>query len=141
MGAANGIFNVPRVAGREIRTLRFRFFPNGTSTTPMTKAAATLREYGNVISDVTRTGTAGTYLVTTTMYGKKVFGGKVLVQHVTAADLQGQLGVISNEGSATLPLTFTVRVLAGATPTDITANADSSVFVDLDIEELPNNGS
>lgn len=135
MPAPNGVFNLDRVGGREMRTLRFRFFPNGTSTTPMTKAAGTLYDYGGCITDVTRTGTAGTYLVTTTLKGFRVVGGKPNVQHVTAADLQGQFGTISNEGSVSSPLTFTVRVLAGATPTDITANANSSVLVELNVEE------
>lgn len=136
MPAPNGIFNVARVGGREIRTLRFRFFPNGTSTTAMTKAAGTLYDYGGCIDSVTRNGVAGTFTVATNFKGYRVVGGKVTVQLAAAnTDLTGQLGSVSNEGSVTSPLSFVVRLLAGATATDMSANTNNSVLVDLDVEE------
>lgn len=136
MPAPNAVFNQPFVGGREMRTLRFRFFPNGTSTTAMTKAAGTLYDYGGCITDVTRSAVAGAFTVNTTFKGYRVVGGKVCVQLAAAnTDLQGQLGTISNEGSVTSPLSFTVRLLTGATATDMSSNTNNSVLVDLDIEE------
>jgi len=136
MPAPNGIFNLPRVGGREIRTLRFRFFPNGTNTTAMTTASGRLYDYGGCITDVTRSGVAGSFTVNTTFKGYRVTGGKVTVQLSAAnTDLCGQLGAISNEGSVTTPLSFVVRLLAGATATDMSANTNNSVLVDLDVEE------
>jgi hypothetical protein len=136
MPAPNGIFNKPFVGGRAIRTLRFRFFPNGTNTTAMTKAAGTLYDYGGCITDVTRSSVAGSFTVNTTFTGYRVVGGKVQVQLSAAnTSLTGQLGDISNQGSVTTPLSFVVRLLAGATATDMSSNTNNSVLVDLDIEE------
>lgn len=136
MPAPNAVFNLDRVGGREMRTLRFRFFPNGTSTTAMTKAAGTLYDYGGAITDVTRSGTAGAFTVNTTLMGYRVVGGKVSIQLAAAnTDLHGQLGSISNEGSVTAPISFTVRLLAGATATDMSSNTNNSVLVELNVEE------
>lgn len=101
-----------------------RFFPNGTSTTAMTVAAGTL--VGKGIVSVTRTSTAGTYTVVLDDTYYKVVAFDAHVQHTTAVDLKAQLGDISNVGTGTA-VSFTVRVVAVATPTDITANANSSV--------------
>ncbi len=100
------------------------FYPNGNSTTPMTVAAGTLK--GKGITSVTRTGTAGTYTVVLDDTYYKLIAHNVSVQHTTAVDLKAQLGDISNVGTSTV-VSFVVRVLAVATPTDITANANSSV--------------
>lgn len=101
-----------------------RFFPNGTSTTPMTVAAGTL--VGKGIASVTRTSNAGEFTVVLEEAYYKVVAFDAVVQHTTAADLQPQFGAFSNVGTGT-PVSFTLRVLAGSSGTDITANADSSV--------------
>lgn len=101
-----------------------RFFPNGTSTTAMTVSAGTL--VGKGIANVTRTASAGVFTVTLDDTYVKVVAFDACVQHTTAADLQTQFGAFSNVGTGT-NVSFTLRVLAGATGTDITANADSSV--------------
>jgi 23S rRNA U2552 (ribose-2'-O)-methylase RlmE/FtsJ len=116
--------NRAKCAGPNTITSWFKFFPNGTST-----AALTVQGDTGQVASVIRTGTAGTFTVTMNDAYRRVIIRPV-VQHVTAADLVAQLGVISNQGTST-PLSFVVRVLAGATPTDITANADSAVHIEF----------
>lgn len=100
-----------------------RFFPNGTST-------AALTFVGKGIESVIRTASAGVFTVTLLDSYAQLISATADVQHVTAADLEPQFGAFANLGTST-PVTFTLRVLAGATGTDITANADSSVFFQL----------
>ncbi len=102
--------------GPNIKLIGGRFFPAGTST-----AAPTCQTDGGVVS-VIRTGTAGTFTITLQDVYARLIGWKLSVQHTTAADLVAQLGDVSLTAK-----TFVVRVNAGATPTDITANANSSV--------------
>jgi hypothetical protein len=111
-----------------LKQLQFRFFPQGTSTTAFTVANGNLVTDGGVAS-VQRTSNAGEFTVTLDDSYLKVLAIKAQVQHTTAVDLVPQLGNISNLGSAS-PVTFIVRLLAGATGTDMTANANSSVFVE-----------
>lgn len=114
------------------RYITGRFFPNGTSTTPMTVAAGTL--VGKGIANVTRTASAGVFTVTLEDTYFKLVGFDACVQHTTAADLNAQFGAFSNVGTGT-PVSFTLRVLAGATGTDITQNADSSVSFEVRFED------
>lgn len=96
----------------------------------MTVASGRLVTDGGVAS-VTRDGsTAGTYLVTLSAPYLRVLTMRASVRHTTAADLVAQFGDFTM-GSGTTPTSFTIRVLAGATPTDITANANSSVSFEV----------
>ncbi len=119
--------------GPRIKRIGATFFPNGTSTTAMTVAAGTLVTDGGV-ANVTRTATAGTYLVTLDDHYLRVINKNCSVQHTTAADLKAQFGDFTM-GSGTTPTSFTIRVVAVATPTDITANANSSVSFDIDFSD------
>lgn len=114
--------NRAKCAGPNTITSWFKFFPNGTST-----AALTVEGDKGQVASVVRTATAGTFTVTMNDAYRRVVIVPV-VQHVTAADLVAQVGVISNQATSTA-LSFTIRVLAGATPTDITADANSCVMV------------
>ncbi len=100
-----------------------RFFPNGTSTSPLTFV-------GKGVASVVRTGSAGVFTVTLSEEYAQLISATATVQHTTAADLVAQFGAFSNVGTSS-PVSFTLRVLAGATGTDITANADSSVFFQI----------
>lgn len=96
-----------------------RFFPNGTDNNPLTFT-------GKGVASVVRNATAGVFIITLLDSYAQVTSFTADVQHVTAADLETQFGAFSNVGTST-PVSFVLRVLAGATPTDITGNADSSV--------------
>ena len=114
--------NRAKCVGPNTQCAWFKFFPNGTSTAALTIVGDTAQ-----VASVIRTGTAGTFTVTMNDAYRRVVIVPV-VQHVTAADLVAQVGAITNQGGAS-PLSFVIRVLAGATPTDITADANSSVMV------------
>lgn len=116
--------NRAKCSGPNTITSWFKFFPNGTST-----AALTVQGDTGQVASVIRTGTAGTFTVTMNDAYRRVMV-RAQVQHVTAADLVAQVGSFTNEGGAS-PFSFVVRVLAGATPTDITANANSAVHVEF----------
>lgn len=110
--------------GPGIKLIGGRFFPNGTST-----SALTCYTDGGVVS-VIRTGTAGTYTITLSDKYARLIGFRANVQHTTAADLQPQLGDVDLTAK-----TIVVRVLAGATPTDIAANANSSVSFEFTFQD------
>ncbi len=114
--------------GPNIVEVSGRFFPNGTATT-----ALAVNTDGGVAS-VIRSGTAGTFTITFDDPYYSLIGCRLQVQHTTAADLVPQLGDVSNLGTSTA-CTAVVRVLAGATPTDITANANSSVFFSFTFQD------
>jgi hypothetical protein len=121
--------------GVQRKTLVFRFFPQGTSQTPLTTAAGTLRDPGGVVANVTRTSTAGKFLVTMVDPYYRVIDVRPSVQlNGDTTDLTAQWGAVTNEGTA-LPLQFVVRLLAGATNTDMAANANNSVSVTLEVED------
>lgn len=117
----------PKVFGPEIKDYQCRFFPNGTSTTALTEAAGTLVTDGG-FSNVTRTSNAGEFTVTMNEPNLTVLNIQGQVQHTTAVDLKVQIGDITQTSTG---LSFIVRVLAVATGTDITANANSSVFIQM----------
>lgn len=119
--------------GPKVKRIGFTFFPQTASTTPLTTANGFLVTDGGV-ANVTRTATAGTFLVTLDDHYVRVINRSASIQHTTAADLAVQFGDFTM-GSGTTPTSFTVRVVAGATPTDITANANSSVSVSLDLSD------
>lgn len=128
---ANRIWKDVKTARHGVRKVMCRFFPNGTST-----AALTTR--GSGVSGVVRTGAAGVFTVTLEdpWPSAALIGAQATVQHTTAVDLVAQLGDFT-AGTAAANATITVRLNAGATPTDMTANANSSVSVELAFQNNP----
>lgn len=117
------------------RVLVFRFYPQGNSTTPLTAAAGTLRDPGGAVANVTRTATAGKFTVTMNDPYYRVIAISPNVQlSADTTDLTAQAGDVSNEATAT-PLSFVIRLLTGTTNTDMAANANNSVMVELEVEE------
>lgn len=106
--------------GPKLRVVAGCFFPNGTST-----SALTVKTDGGVAS-VIRTGNAGEFTITFQDAYYDLNCVRLAMQHPTAADLVPQLGAVSNLGTSTA-CTAIVRVLAGATGTDVTANANAAV--------------
>ncbi len=113
----------PKVVGPEIKDLHFTFFPQGNSTTPLTVAAGTLLNDGGV-SSVTRTGTAGTFTIQLADRYLQVMARLATIQMSAATDLTPQFGDYDATNG-----TLVFRAIAGATPTDIAANANNSVSV------------
>lgn len=121
--------------GVQRKTIVFRFFPQGTSQTPLTTAAGTLRDPGGLVANVTRTATAGKFTVTMNDPYYRVINITPTVQLAgDTTDLTAQWGTISNEGTSS-PLQFVVRLLTGAANTDMSANANNSVGVTLEVED------
>lgn len=123
------IANPLRTNGVERLSLSFTFYPNGTSTSPLTIKQG----HDNFVASVIRTATAGTFTVTLSKAFSVVLAKHATVQSTTAADLYAQVGDVANEGTST-PLTVVVRLLTGATPTDLAANANNSVSVTLELD-------
>lgn len=137
-GPDQGI-NVIRGNGRERRKVTFRFFPNGTSTTAMTKDAGTLIDPGDAVQDVTRSATAGVFTATLRKTYGQFLGGRVAVQlAANNVDLHGQIGQVSNLGvsNSTDPTSVIVRLMTATTATDMSSNTNNSVMVELDFEDL-----
>ncbi len=127
--------NPLRTNGIDRRAYSFRFFPQGTSNTPLTKAAGTVIDPGGCVASVTRQAVAGRFLVTMTDPAYQVAGVQATTQLAgNTTDLYAQVGTISNQGTST-PITFIVRLLTGATETDMSADANNSVSVTLETEE------
>jgi len=123
-----------RTGGVKPRTLRFRFYPQGTSTTALTTVAGTLRDPGGLVANVTRTATAGVFTINLADPAYRIVGGQATVQVVANnVDLFAQFGTIT-EGSAA-NATAVVRLMTGTTATDLSANANHSVLVTIDIED------
>ena len=139
-----GTTNLCRVNGRERRKVTFRFFPNGTSTTAMTGAANTLIDPGGFVQDVTRTATAGVFTVTFRQIFYQCCGFRVQAQlSANNVDLVAQVGNLSNLGkdAATSNTTAVVRLMTGATATDMASNTNNSVACEFDFEMLPGGGN
>lgn len=128
---ANRIWNDVKTPRHGVRKVICRFFPNGTST-----SALTVR--GSGVASVVRTGSAGVFEVTLEDAWPEtaLINAQATVQHTTAADLVAQCGDFT-AGTASAAAKIVVRVNAGATPTDITANANSSVSVELTFQNNP----
>lgn len=120
-------FTVKRF-GPKLKVVKGRFFPNGTST-----AALTVKTDGGVVS-VIRTSNAGEFTITLADAYYDLNAYKLSLQHPTAANLMAQLGAVSNLGTAT-PTTIIVRTQAGATGTDITADANASVAFEFEFND------
>ena len=123
-----------KVGGVKPRSLRFRFYPQGTSTTPLTSVAGTLRDPGGFIDNVTRTGTAGVFTVTLRDPAFRIVGGSGVAQVVANnVGMNVEFGTMT-EGSAS-PATAVVRLMVATTATDLAANTNHSVLCTLDIED------
>jgi hypothetical protein len=104
--------------------LNIRFFPAGTGN-PTTTA----QDIKGVAS-IVRNGTAGEWLITLQDSYKRLLSAQATIQMASATDLVPQFAAIANVGT-TSPVTLLLRANAGATPTDIAANANNSVSVTL----------
>lgn len=121
--------NPLRTNGVERINLSFSFYPNGTSTSPLTIKQG----HDNLVTSVIRTGTAGVFTVTLSKPYSVVLGKQATVQLATAADMVAQFGAITNENTST-PLTVVVRTMVAATSTDIAADPNNSVAVTLELD-------
>lgn len=129
-----------KTGGTKRRSLSFRFYPNGTSTTPMTTVAGTLRDPGGVVANVTRTATAGVFTCTMRDPAWRVVAIQATAQiSANNVDLLPQVGDISNEGTASA-LAFNVRLMTGSTATDMSSNTNNSVMVTLEVEDSASGG-
>lgn len=123
-----------KTGGVKPRSLRFRFYPQGTSTTPFTSVAGTLRDPGGFVDNVTRTATAGVFTITLRDPAYRIVGGQATVQAVANnVDMYAQFGTMT-EGTAS-PATALVRLMTGSTATDLSANTNHSVLVNLEVED------
>lgn len=123
--ASRIIQNIVKRFGPKIKEVEFTFFPQGASTTPLTRANGFLKTDGGVTS-VTRTGTAGTFTVQFDDSYRDVIGHQGTVRLNAAADLKVAFGAFSNLNTSS-DVTCTVYLLAVATPTDLAANANNAV--------------
>lgn len=108
---------------RKPRQLLIRFFPD-TANPPTFPAAA-----AKGVATIARSA-QGVFLITLQNSYKTLLFADAKVQLSTAADLVAQIGDVSNLGTIT-PVTVVVRLNAVATPTDMAANANNSVLVNL----------
>ncbi len=115
--------NRAKCQGPNTLNIQFKFFPAGNSGT----TALTVAGDRKMVSSVVRNGSAGEYLVTMADSFRNVMIF-AQVQMAAATDLKAQIATISNENTST-PLTFIVRALAVATPTEIAANANNCIHV------------
>jgi hypothetical protein len=127
--------------GKDVEVIDLRFWPNNTSTTTLTRVSATadataggFMDAGGVAS-VTRTSNAGEFTVVLEKGYQRVLSATATVQKDTAADLVAQVGTFTNEGTPASAFTFLVRLLAGATGTDLAADVDNSVSVHLVLQQ------
>lgn len=116
--------------GVQRKTIVFRFFPNGSST-----SALTLRDPDGFVASVIRSATAGKFTVTMRDAYYRVINITPTVQLAgDTTDLTAQWGTVSNEGTSTA-LSFVVRLLAGATNTDMASDPNNSVGITLEVED------
>ena len=112
-----------KVHGKERKTVQCVFYPQATSD----PTVSAWQSRG--VASVTRTA-QGTFLITLSHAYKRLVSYKAAVQHTTVANLIPQFGDISNVGTNT-PVTVVVRLVAVATATDMAANDNNSVSVEL----------
>lgn len=128
---ANRIWKNVETPRHGVRKVMCRFFPDGTSTSPLSFS-------GSGVKSVVRTGSAGVFTVTFEDKWKtsQLVGFSPGVQHTTAVDLVAQLGDFT-DGSSSVDASVVVRLNAGATPTDMTGDPDSSVSVEFAFQNNP----
>lgn len=122
-------YDPPKTLERKVYQINMTFYPQGTSNTAYTVAAGTLVG-GKGVASVVRNASAGEYLITMQDTYARLLSRHGSIQMAAATDLILQFATITNVGTGTAP-TILVRALAGATPTDIAANANNSVSVVL----------
>lgn len=122
-------YDPPKTLDRKVYQLNLTFYPQGTSNTAYTVAAGTLVG-GKGVASVARNATAGEWLITLQDTYARLLSKYGSIQMASATDLTLQFATIANVGTASAP-TILVRALAGATPTDIAADANNSVSVTL----------
>lgn len=128
---ANRMWKPVETPRHGVRNISVRFFPNGTSTNPLSFS-------GSGVKSVVRTGSAGVFTVTfeDKWKGTQLCGFKALVQHTTAVDLVAQLGDFT-DGTSAVDASVLVRLNAVATPTDMAANANNSVGLEFSFQNNP----
>ena len=109
--------------GKKRTAINLRFFPQGTGVPVVNPFDA--RGVASVVWQST-----GTFLITLSDTWRRLTAADCTVQMAAATDLVPQFGAISNFGTGTPP-TLMLRLLTGATPTDMAANANNSVSVEL----------
>jgi hypothetical protein len=119
----------PKTLDRKVYELNVVFYPQGTSNTAYTVAAGTMVG-GKGVASVVRNGSAGEWLITLQDSYKRLLKRGGSIQMAAATDLSLQFATIANVGTTSAP-TILVRALAGATPTDIAANANNSISISL----------
>jgi len=119
----------PKTLDRKVYELNVVFYPQGTSNTAYTVSAGTMVG-GKGIASVVRNGSAGEWLITLQDSYKRLLKRGGSIQMAAATDLSLQFATIANVGTGSPP-TILVRALAGATPTDIAANANNSISISL----------
>ena len=119
--AATDILDVIRCYGRQYVVVFAVFYPQATS------APTLAANQSRGVASVARSA-AGRFLLTLDDPHHHLVAAIATTQLATAADMQAQIGTISNLGSSSAT-TVVVRTIAGATETDIAANANNSVSV------------
>ncbi len=108
---------------RKPRMLNIRFFPAGASDPTYTAQDV------KGVASITRSGT-GTWLITLQDPYKRLLSAQATIQMSAATDLVPQFGAVANLGTSS-NVTVTLRANAVATATDIAANANNSISVQL----------
>jgi hypothetical protein len=122
-----------REFGPQCKRIKLRFFPQGNSTTPLTLDNGFLVTDGGV-ANVTRTATAGKFTITLTDNYLKLLSAQATVQLAAdTTDLLAQVGTV--DLTATGGATIIVRLLTATTNTDMSPNANNSVFVTLELQD------
>ena len=117
-------YESPKTLDRKVYELNLTFFPAGTSNPTFTAANC------KGVASIVRNGGAGEWLITLSDTYKRLIKRSGSIQMASATDLSLQFATIANVGGTTPP-TIIVRALAGATPTDIAANANNSIALSL----------
>lgn len=120
---AGRTFDQRMVLGKKRYDIDLTFFPD--TANPPTVNANQARGVASVVRN-----SAGVFTITLEDAYLRLVSKNASVQLSSAADLKAQFGDISNLGTTT-PVTVVVRLLAVATPTDMAADANNSVSVQL----------
>lgn len=113
-------FSPVRANGTGYVKLAFAFAPNGASAPVLGEGCKSW------VSSITHSGT-GQFTITLADKYSACVKASANLQLNAVADLKPQWGAIDVSGAKTLVL----NVLAVATPTDIAANANNNIFVEL----------
>lgn len=124
---SNRTMDRPWVFGKKLKIVTCIFFPDSTST-PVFVAP------GGGVASVAHTST-GLFTITLADPYHKLVGFFHSMQNVgSSTDMYTQGGAVANVGTAT-PVTAVVKCMTASTPTDSTADANTSVSVMLVFED------